>query len=95
MKFYKHNHNSYYIRRNYNYRSKISDNKLTAVYHFVEDYSSYVQFFKNGKVHNSKNAAYIYNSGYKEFSLNAKFYGDQDDFTKQLWRRFTKLQAFL
>jgi hypothetical protein len=80
MKFYK-SKNLYKIR-------KLS---LTAIY----DNFYYVQFFKNGKNDNAKNAAYIDDSGYKEFYLNGKLYGDEDDFTKESWRRFVKLQAFL
>lgn len=52
-------------------------------------------FFKDGMYHNNKNAAIIYYSGYKEFYLNNKHYGNQNKFTKHLWRKFSKLQAFL
>ena len=54
-----------------------------------------VYFYKNGKYHNSKNAAIINYIGYKEFSLNDEYYGDEYDFTKQSWRRFVKLKFFL
>jgi hypothetical protein len=73
--------------------SIIIDNMLDAIW------SSYgtalIIFFKNGKAHNSKNAAYVRNSGYEEFYLNGICYGNQDDFTKKSWRRFAKMQAFL
>ena len=69
----------------------IFDEKLTAIYCHYE----YVQFVKNGMYHNSKNADYIHNDGDKDFSLNDECYGNQDNFTKESWRRFVKLQAFL
>lgn len=58
-----------------------------------------VRFFKNGKTHNIKNFAYLYGI-YKTFCINGKTYnaedyGNPDKFTKQSWRRFAKLQAFL
>lgn len=62
--------------------------KLTAVY----SHYNYVQFFKNGKLHNAKNAAYINRSKYKEFYLNEEYY--EYDFTKESWQRFVKLQCF-
>jgi hypothetical protein len=85
MKFYKDNYRNKYI-----YWCKIKDNKLTAIYYD----SIAVRFFKNGNHHNTKNAAYI-NNGYKEFLLNDKFYDKNKDVTKQSWRRFVKLQAFI
>jgi hypothetical protein len=45
-------------------------------------------------LHNYKNASYIF-SDYTEFHLNGTYYGDQDDFDKESWRKFAKLQAFL
>jgi hypothetical protein len=73
------------------YFDKITVNKLTAIYH---DYSG-VMFFLNGKCHNAKNATYIFYDGYKEFYLDGKLYGDKRNFTKQTWRKFYKLKAFL
>ncbi len=86
MKFYTENKN--YI----NYRDKILINKLTAIYY---NKNSYIQFFKNGKYHNSKNADFINNKGLKDFSLNGEYYGKNEDFTKESWRRFCKLKIFL
>ena len=83
MKFYNDKGNSYYW-------CIIFDNKLTAIH---SDYCG-IRFFKNGLYHNTKNADYIDNYGYKDFSLNNKSYGDEDDFTKESWRRFVKLQVF-
>ncbi len=83
MKFYRED-KSYY-----NYWSKTIRNKLTAIY-----FSNSVWFFKNGLYHNSKNATYICD-GDKEFCLNNIYYGDHNNFTKQSWRRFVKLQVFL
>ena len=79
--------------------SKIIVNKLTAIY--VNLFTTEMQFFKSGIVNNEKNAAqlfeieYGYRYGDKEFVLNGICYGCEDDFTKQTWRRFVKLKAFL
>jgi hypothetical protein len=71
----------------------ITSGKLTCI-HFDKLYDSVV-FYKNGKKNNCKNASYIGNTGYKQFCLNNKIYGNQNNFTKQTWRKFVKLQAFL
>ena len=84
MKFYRDIHS-------YFYDSKIYNNKLTAIY--CKKYI--IIFSKNGIWHNNKNASYIEYSGYRQFYLNGKYYGNQTKFTKQSWRRFVKLQAFL
>ena len=78
------------------YFDKITVNKLTAIYH---DYSG-VMFFLNGENHNTKNAAYsseneINEKKYQQFRLNRNYYGDENNFTKESWRRFVKLRAFL
>ena len=80
--------------------NKIINNNLTAVYSY-----DFVQFFKNGKYHNSKNADYIHNVDYLMFCLNCRKYGFNykstyndgypGSFTKKSWRIFVKLQAFL
>ena len=87
MKFYK---EKYYT----NYSNLIFKNKLNAIY-----CSYYTIFFKNGKYHNTKNAAYTHNE-HKDYYLNNKCYGGQyavtkQSFTKQSWRRFVKLQVFI
>ena len=82
----------FYIRKSQKYYLKIiRDKKLTAIY--SDDIA--VDFYKNGKFNNYKNAAYIDNNGYKSFYLNGNKYGDYYNFTKQSWRKFTKLQVFL
>jgi hypothetical protein len=73
------------------YWDKILNNNLTAIY----DNSFAIRFYKNGKYHNSKNASYISNNGYKSFYLNGKYYGKLNKFTKQSWRKFVKLKVFL
>jgi hypothetical protein len=73
------------------YIDKIPNNNSSAIY----DISKEILFISNGYEHNTKNASYIKNNGYKFFSLNGKCYGDEDDFTKQSWRRFVKMEAFL
>ena len=90
MKFYKEYNNSYY------YLDKVEYNKLDAIYFSgIET----ILFFIKGKKHNSKNAALIFFNANKRFYLNGKLYGkifgNQNDFTKESWRRFCKLQAFL
>ncbi len=52
-------------------------------------------FYKNGMFHNAKNASNIILNRQKSFWLNNKYYGNENTFTKQSWRRFVKLQAFL
>ena len=71
---------------------KIKENKLTAI---DFDYYYYTRFFKNGVRNNNKNAAIIHILNYKAFYLNGKYYGYDIDFTKESWRRFVKMQAFL
>ena len=82
MKFYKYKHSFYYW-------NKIINNKLTAIY-----CNDSIWFLKNGKEHNYKNAAYIYDK-YKQFILNGVCCGCEGDFNKESWRRFVKMQAFL
>jgi hypothetical protein len=84
MKFYRDKHNN----ANY-YWNKIIKYKLTAIY---QDF--FILFFKNGKRHNTKNAAYYFIIE-KNFWLNDKRYGFETKFTKKSWRKFAKLQCFL
>jgi len=84
MKFYKEDSVNFF------YWDKIKNNKLTVIY-----FSHNIWFFKNGKMYNNKNASFIRSDGYKIFSLNGKTYGYKNDFTKQSWRKFVKLQIFL
>jgi hypothetical protein len=89
MKFYRDKINSYFWH-------KIKNNKLTSVYQFMFGYKNEcTHFFKNGVHTNAKNVAEIYISGYKTFLLNGKYYGNEDDFTKESWRRFVKMKVFL
>ncbi len=83
MKFYK-----------INYISNLDD-KITAIFNTLNINSLHcVRFIKNGKHHNPKNAAYISKYGSKQFCLNNMSYGCKNDFTKETWRRFVKLQVF-
>ena len=85
MKFYKYKYD-------FDYWNKIINKKLTCVY---SNYN-YVRFYKNGIKHNIKNfALFDINNKYKEFFLNGISYGDKYNFTKQSWRRFVKLKAFI
>jgi hypothetical protein len=90
MKFYKR-------KDDYNYWAKILKYELNAIFYEPNETNkfSFIQYFKNGKYHNNKSADYIHSNGSKYFSLNNKYYGDQTNFTKESWRRFVKLQAFL
>ena len=90
MKFYKEK------LRNYTYRM-LYINKLTAIINSKHkvNYVDCVYFLKNGKFHNSKNAAIIYNDDSLRFYLNGTFYGFNDDFVKESWRRFIKLKVFI
>lgn len=81
----------YIYKKNFQYLSNIIKNKLNAVY--IDDVAT--DFFKNGKLHNFKNAAFITSKIEKGFYLNGIDYGSGYSFTKQSWRRFVKLQAFL
>ena len=54
-----------------------------------------ISFLKNGKFHNTKNAAYIEKNGYKEFILDDITFGCALDFAKKSWRRFVRMQTFL
>jgi hypothetical protein len=95
MKFYKKKTNPmkfYNYNNTLDYYAKIRGNKLTSI--FISYYKT-TMFFKNGKYNNTKNAAYITYNGYKKFYLNDKLYGYHYNFTKESWRRFVKLQAFL
>jgi hypothetical protein len=85
MKFYKDNSNNNF------YWNKIENNKLNAIYYF----RCFTRFFNNGKIHNIKNAAYVESFNLKVFRLNGITYGNAKKFTKQSWRKFVKLQAFL
>jgi hypothetical protein len=85
MKFYKDKNTAYFI-------NKIIDNKLLAV---IDTKYKTVVFYKNGKFHNNKNAAIIYNDDSLRFYLNGTFYGFNDDFFKESWRRFIKLKVFI
>jgi hypothetical protein len=80
----------FYRVTNYIYWSKFINSKLNAIY-----CDANIRFLKNGKHHNTKNAAFINYKGDKQFILNGKFYGNQINFTKESWRRFVKLNVFL
>ncbi len=83
MKFYKFT--------DYNQLLKLVNNKFPFIYHYTKFYTA----FYNNDFHNIKNAAVIYNDGKKCFYLKGRCYGYECNFTKELWRKFIKLQAFL
>jgi hypothetical protein len=82
----------FYVEDKYslNYLYKIKKYELAAIY-----CSKSIWFYKNGKEHNNKNAAYIRYDGNEYFYLNGKCYGYKNKFTKQSWHKFAKLQIFL
>ena len=51
-------------------------------------------WFKNGKRHREEGPAIEYFWGSKEWYLNGKFYGDDDDFTNESWKKFIKTLMF-
>jgi hypothetical protein len=83
MKFYRDSYFSW---------NKVTSNKLNCI---CQNLLKFIYFFKNGKLSNTKNAAHIAEYGYKEFWLNDKIYGYENDFTKQSWRKVIKLQVFI
>jgi hypothetical protein len=91
MNFYRRSVKHYSVI-NYNtyiYVNKIRSNNLNAIFH---DYYEVI-FYKNGKIHNSKNAAIYSKSRGKNFWLYDMNYSNE--FTKKSWRKFVKMQAFL
>jgi hypothetical protein len=89
MKFYK-------FEENFKYYEYVSYYNLTCILAIKND----VLFYKNGVLHNTKNAAYIsYNKykriSYSQFYLNGGFYGYKKHFNKKSWRKYIKLQVFL
>lgn len=74
----------FYKNKNYDYHF-IRYNKLS----FINQDNRQIIFYKNGKEHNTKNAAIIYyDMKIKHFCLNNLFYGYETRFTKQSWRQF-------
>ncbi len=73
------------------YWVKIKINRLGAAY----SYCYATRFYKNGKLHNFKNAAYFGENKNKIFCLNGNCNGNHNDFTKKSWRKFVKMQVFL
>ncbi len=80
----------FYRDKTFYFGQKIVDSKLTA----INQSYKFIRFYKNGTIHNSKNAAYIADR-IPDFWLNGIFYGSEEEFSKKSWRRFVKLQAFL
>jgi hypothetical protein len=85
MKFY----NDKYSNISY-YWNKIMTFEIEGIINSV----GITWIFKNGVLNNTKNAS-VSDGKNKSFYLNGRFYGYGLDFTKQSWRRFVKLQAFL
>ena len=65
--------------------------KITAILSL----SFAVLFYKNGERHNDKNGAHIGLNNFAGFWLNGFWHGYNTNFTKESWRKFVKLQAFL
>jgi len=58
-------------------------------------YSSGTKFwYKNGKLHREEGPAVELSNGQKGWYLNNIFYGSNDDFTSESWKRFIKTIIF-
>ena len=51
-------------------------------------------WYKNGKYHREDGPAIEYATGDKEWWLNNKYYGYNNDFTNESWKRFIKTLIF-
>ena len=51
-------------------------------------------WYKNGKRHREDGPACEYGYGYKAWYLSGKFYGTNNDFTNESWKRFIKTLIF-
>ena len=95
MKFYKEN-----VRYNQDCVDDVIYYRITAIINV----GCIVEFYKNGLLHNTKNAAYINADGINFFYLNDNVYGKSNSIKKsdknynaikQSWRKFVKMQVFL
>jgi hypothetical protein len=91
MKFYRDKNSS----SHYFYLVKAENNNLNAI---CIDSANIVRFLINRKRHNTKNASFyeFYEDKiYKIFYLNDEAYGNENEYDKQSWRKFVKLQVFI
>ena len=51
-------------------------------------------YIKNGLRHREDGPAVEWNDGYKEWWLNNKHYGSNNDFTNKSWKKFVKTLIF-
>ena len=51
-------------------------------------------WYKNGELHREDGPAIEYATGDKEWWLNNKYYGYNNDFTNESWKRFIKTLIF-
>ena len=51
-------------------------------------------WYKNGVCHREDGPAREYYDGDKEWYLNHKYYGENNDFTVESWKRFVKTLIF-
>ena len=72
-----------------NYWDKINKNKLSSIY---LDYDYDIRFYKNGKLHNIKNAAIFFKNGIKKYYKNNKSY--ERFLNKKHWRKYLISEAF-
>ena len=82
----------FYNNKISSFLEKIKESKLTAI---IQSDIKSIFFYKNGEMHNNKNAAIIRCDEYKQFRLNGIYYGSKNRFTKESWRKYVKLRAFL
>jgi hypothetical protein len=84
MKFYRDRFSS-------NYWDKINKNKLSSIY---LDYDYDIRFYKNGKLHNIKNASIFFKDGRKKYYKNNKSYERLVFLNKKHWSKYLISEAF-
>ena len=58
----------------------------------VKDKGGDIVYFLNGKLHREDEPACEYADGTKQWWLNGKAYGINDDYTNKSWKRFVRLE---
>ena len=58
----------------------------------VKDEHNNIAYYIDGKYHREDGPAIEHFNGYKEWQLDGRFYGVNDDYTNESWIRFAKLE---
>jgi hypothetical protein len=82
----------FFVKTKLSFWAKIFYGKKTCVYQIKFEA---IAFYKNGILNNTKNAAIIYRNNLKSFYIDGVLFSANNKFTKQSWRKFVKLKAFL